>query len=58
MLYLDKACYTTIAQRFGLGALAFPEVADHAMLSMYQAKRVAARRAGSTYAYDLPGGPR
>lgn len=32
-----------------------PHVADHAMLSMYQAKRVAARRAGSTYAYDLPG---
>eukprot|EP00913_Durusdinium_trenchii_P009202 g8650.t1 len=32
-----------------------PHVADHATLSVYQAKRVAARRAGSTYAYDLPG---
>eukprot|EP00438_Fugacium_kawagutii_P012883 Skav227072 [mRNA] locus=scaffold4434:1758:15971:+ [translate_table: standard] len=32
-----------------------PHVADHAQLSRYQAKRVAARRAGSSYAYDLPG---
>ncbi|CAJ1368772.1 unnamed protein product, partial [Effrenium voratum] len=32
-----------------------PHVADQALLSQYQAKRVAARRAGSTYAYDLPG---
>eukprot|EP00439_Symbiodinium_sp_Y106_P012082 s1171_g1.t2 len=32
-----------------------PHVADQAELSRYQAKRVAARRAGSTYAFDLPG---
>ena len=32
-----------------------PHVLDQATLSVYQAKRVAARRAGSTYAYDLPG---
>ena len=32
-----------------------PHVLDQEKLSVYQAKRVAARRAGSTYAYDLPG---
>lgn len=32
-----------------------PHVVDHVQLSQYQAKRVAARRAGSSYAYDLPG---
>ena len=38
-----------------LSPLEHPHVADRAALSRYQAKRVAARRAGSTYAFDLPG---
>ncbi|CAE7605731.1 ACC1 [Symbiodinium natans] len=38
-----------------LKSLDHPHVTDQAALSRYQAKRVAARRAGSTYAYDLPG---
>ncbi|CAE7222177.1 ACC2, partial [Symbiodinium necroappetens] len=38
-----------------LTSLDHPHVTDAAALSRYQAKRVAARRAGSTYAYDLPG---
>ena len=38
-----------------LTSLDHPHVTDPAGLSRYQAKRVAARRAGSTYAYDLPG---
>ena len=38
-----------------ISPLDHPHVEDRAALSRYQAKRVAARRAGSTYAFDLPG---